>query len=539
MRSLLALVAAVFVVACGTASDTGEDLGSSAEALTGNDVATLATANVGTMACGANSLGGTGFKSSCTGNGGYPEYWCADFARWVWEKTGAGNTSELTAAAGSFYVYGQNHGTLHNTPHLGDAVVFNYGGNGYADHVAIVTRVNGNGTIETVSGDWNGQGSTQAQFASTAHTVLNAPAYNGTVGTTPGIIGMTISGFIGPVGLDVPYAASYVSQSFPLATTALTMVEGQTLASYIELKNAGTKPWSSSTRLATTQPRDRKSVFADSTWLAPDRPAAVSGSVAPGASYKFKFNLHAPSKPGTYHEHFGVVQEGVAWFSDPGQGGPADDVLEVQIVVVAPEYRGAFAKQSFPLAPATLTVHQGDVAAGFIELTNTGTQPWIAGKTKLAPTPRDVTSPFAAPSWLTPTRVSTVAQDVAPGDVGHFEVQLDAAKLGDFQVTFGLVQEGVTWFADPNLGGGPEDGLLRVHLVVVPPGASLDAGAVGDPDSSRGDDSAVRAADGPPGADGCAVASGAPVSSWGAGALALIALTLVRRRRSRAPPSCP
>lgn len=97
-------------------------------------------------------------------------------------------------------------------------------------------------------------------------------------------------------------------------------------------------------------------------------------------------------------------------------------------------------------------------------------------------------------------------------------VQLDATKLGDFQVTFGLAQEGVTWFADPTLGGGPEDGLLRVHLVVVPPGASLDAGAAGDPDAdpdaSRGNDSAARA-----------------------DVLALVALALVRRRRSGAPSS--
>jgi hypothetical protein len=61
----------------------------------------------------------------------------------------------------------------------------------------------------------------------------------------------------------------------------------------------------------------------------------VKGSVAVGDSYKFTFDLHAPSTPGTYFEYFNLVEEGVAWFSDPGQGGPPDDDLEVQIVVVA------------------------------------------------------------------------------------------------------------------------------------------------------------------------------------------------------------
>jgi len=556
MRPLLAAAAAAAVPAvmglagCGSAGPTQNDeaVATTSSALTGNDVASLALANVGGMACAKNSLGGTSFDSSCTGNGGQPEYWCADFARWVWEHVGAGNTSELTAAAGSFYVYGQNHGTLSNTPEIGDAVVFNYHGGGVADHVALVSQVNSDGTIETVSGDWNGQSGTEAQFSSTSHVVLNSPAYPGTVGSSPGIMGMTISGFIKPVGVDVPYAATYVGQSFPLASTALQMVEGQTIPSYIELKNAGTKTWDSSTHLGTTQPRDMKSPFADGTWLADNRPAGVTGTVAPGGTYKFQFDLHAPDEPGTYYQYFGVVQDGVAWFSDPGQGGPPDDDLEVQVQVIAPEYRGDFKDQSFPLAPSALTVHQGDVVDGYIELTNSGTQPWKAGETKLAPIPRDKASSFADPSWLSPTRISTVAQDVAPGSVGHFDVKLDATQVGDFQVTFGLVEEGVTWFADALKGGGPADGLLRVHLVVVPPGAPLDAGL---PPGSGGDDGGVAAGDdggggssddggaggwngSTGGTGGCSMgAASGGASSWAVAACALMTAALLRRRRSR------
>lgn len=160
----------------------------------------------------------------------------------------------------------------------------------------------------------------------------------------------TVSGISGAVDLDVfngtlaqlqalggpaPYAAQFVSQSFPLATSALQMTEGETIASYIELKNVGSKTWDANTRIGTTQPRDRVSVFADSSWVATDRPAAVKGTVPPGSTYKFAFNLHAPAKTGTFDEYFGVVEEGVAWFSDPGQGGPVDSDLEVQIKVVA------------------------------------------------------------------------------------------------------------------------------------------------------------------------------------------------------------
>ncbi|MGO9707843.1 MAG: glycoside hydrolase family 25 protein [Polyangiaceae bacterium] len=137
------------------------------------------------------------------------------------------------------------------------------------------------------------------------------------------------------LGGPAPYAAQYVSQSFPLATSALTMTAGQTIPSYIELKNVGSATWDSSTRIGTTQPRDRTSVFADSSWVSPNRPAQVTGTVPPGGTFKFTFNLHAPATTGTYDEYFGVVQDGVAWFSDPGQGGPPDNDLEAQIKVVA------------------------------------------------------------------------------------------------------------------------------------------------------------------------------------------------------------
>jgi hypothetical protein len=186
---------------CTVASDDSESVNTNTDPLTTSQVASLADANIGKGACSTNSKGGHAFDSSCTGNGGLPEYWCADFARWVWASAGAKNTNELSAAAGSFYTYGENHGTLSDTPTVGAAVVFNYHGGGSADHVAIVTKVNSNGTIETVSGDWAGQSGSEAHFSSTSHVVHNTPAYGHGVGTTPGIMGMTISGYITAVGL--------------------------------------------------------------------------------------------------------------------------------------------------------------------------------------------------------------------------------------------------------------------------------------------------------------------------------------------------
>jgi lysozyme len=146
-----------------------------------------------------------------------------------------------------------------------------------------------------------------------------------------------LKGFAGQPAAPT-YAAAYVTQSFPLASSALEMTSGDVIPSFITLKNVGTATWDSNTRLGTTEPRDRASAFADGSWLGPNRPAAVSGRVAPGESFQFDFSLRAPSAPGTYFEFFGVVQEGVTWFPTP-----PDNQLQAQILVREAEGSGGAA----------------------------------------------------------------------------------------------------------------------------------------------------------------------------------------------------
>jgi hypothetical protein len=136
-----------------------------------------------------------------------------------------------------------------------------------------------------------------------------------------------------------PYAATFIRQSWPYASMPpLTVACGQSVTASITLKNAGSATWDDSTRIGTTMPRDRASRFVGSDWLGPNRPAGVGGTVAPNAESTFSFSFHGPTGaacvPGTYHEFFGLVQDGRAWFSDDGQGGPADNQLEALIELV-------------------------------------------------------------------------------------------------------------------------------------------------------------------------------------------------------------
>ena len=147
-------------------------------------------------------------------------------------------------------------------------------------------------------------------------------------------------------GMPPAWAAKFVSQSWPLAAMPPFQLKcGETIPAKIVLKNMGSKAWDGSTRLGTTMPRDRASIFAGSDWAAPNRPAAISGTVAPGANGTFTFAFHGPTGdacvPGVYHEHFGLVQEGTAWFSDSGQGGPPDDQIEAAIQLVPGDGSGS------------------------------------------------------------------------------------------------------------------------------------------------------------------------------------------------------
>jgi hypothetical protein len=189
-------------------------------------VAQLATANIGKHACSRNTLGGHSFGSSCTGDGGRPEYWCADFAKWVWQHEGVEGARLLTPAAGSFYSYGLRFGTLSAMPAVGDVAVFNYYGGGVAEHVAVVTAVHSDGSIETVSGDWGGTGGSEVRFASTSTVTLNGPFYKGVLGSVPGPMGMVVSGFVAPAAVRVAPVAP--SDSLPAGSTLLS---GQSLAS--------------------------------------------------------------------------------------------------------------------------------------------------------------------------------------------------------------------------------------------------------------------------------------------------------------------
>ncbi|MFD9412767.1 CHAP domain-containing protein [Streptomyces sp. NPDC059989] len=155
-------------------------------------ISATARAENGNGACAHGGyVGGPNQSSSCYGGTTTAHAWCADFAGWVWARNGVTGLSVLDDRAASFMDYGKKYGTISNTPHVGDAVVYNYNGSNYADHVALVTGVSG-GTVTITGGNQGGRPGHVSTNSTSSYSVGSAPW------------GQRISGYVSPAGSNTP-----------------------------------------------------------------------------------------------------------------------------------------------------------------------------------------------------------------------------------------------------------------------------------------------------------------------------------------------
>ncbi len=319
------------------------------------------------------------------------------------------------------------------------------------------------------------------------------------------------------------WKATYVNQSFPYASApAIQLKEGETVDGFFDLRNDGANAWSADTKLAPT-PRDQPSTLHDDSWLSDTR-IVSPGAVARNAVGHFAVTLRGGA-PGEHIQSFGLVQEGVSWFSS--SGGPPDTQLAVKVDVIARDHAGTLVEDGFAKdEDGFVVVEQGSTAQGYVDVRNDGHVTWDS-TVRLAPTPRDQPSDVAAASWMSPTRVATADADTPEGSVARFTFEVQGNTVGDFTQTFGLVHEAVTWFADA--GFGPADDFFTLKVRVVPHGTFGAAAADGlfgvGPD---GKPLAGQEPLPPSVVPSCAQASPQTV---GLAAAALALLGLLRRRR--------
>lgn len=175
-----------------------------------------------------------------------------------------------------------------------------------------------------------------------------------------------------------------------------------------------------------------------------------------------------------------------------------------------PAYAAEYVGRTFPEANEKITLVVGETLEGAFELRNVGTATWSTTTTKIATIPRDAKSPLADESWENEGRCATVEAETPPGEVGRFGFLIRGNEPGDVTYAFGLVEEGVTWFADD--GGPPDDAIfLRVRVVEPPPPtavASTAAGTGATTGAGGGGGAGGGAAAADPGDGGCTCSTG-------------------------------
>lgn len=150
------------------------------------------------------------------------------------------------------------------------------------------------------------------------------------------------------------YAARTGASGIPAEATS-----GERIVVWVELQNDGSATWlKDTTRLGTTQPRDRASAFYDpENWIAPHRASGVDHDTAPGAVGRFSFIVNVPvvATDTVVSETFGLVEEGVTWF------GPEDVTIELLVHPAAP---AVVPDPSTPADPAVDDVTPGGDPTG-------------------------------------------------------------------------------------------------------------------------------------------------------------------------------
>jgi peptidoglycan hydrolase-like protein with peptidoglycan-binding domain len=125
----------------------------------------MAESQVGTLETGTN-------QGPCTK---YPNYfgrgsesWCADFVSWVNTKAGNPmNDPYCPSVVNSLKSSG--HWKGRSDPQPGDMVLFDWNGDGVADHIGIVKGVNGDGSISTIEGNTENSSGQQGVWEKTRY----------------------------------------------------------------------------------------------------------------------------------------------------------------------------------------------------------------------------------------------------------------------------------------------------------------------------------------------------------------------------------
>lgn len=121
----------------------------------------------------------------------------------------------------------------------------------------------------------------------------------------------------------VPFLAAYVRENDP---DTVVVVWGRTVTHWVEFRNRGGRNWRPGiwpgrAVLGTWDPATHASPFVAGDWSSDWLATRVDATTAPDEVGRFTFGIRAGPQPGTYHETFNLLAQGLRWFDHAALGG--------------------------------------------------------------------------------------------------------------------------------------------------------------------------------------------------------------------------
>ncbi len=249
------------------------------------------------------------------------------------------------------------------------------------------------------------------------------------------------------------YSAKYVSQTIP---DPIEIEAGEKRTITIKFRNTGTQTWNASgaryVSAYTMEPRDRSSVFADSTWKSKKQTNAIAKTTKPGEVAELTFVLHAPTTPGEYTEEFYLAAEGYSWMQSgyfflklvvsPAHASTDTENTEVDTTTPSSSTTtpALLAKKSF-MTRSKITATGGETIPFTLSYKNVGTEAW--GDTVLQVSADDPAL-FADTSWESKTVIVNQTKTTEPdGFLRQKFTFRTPPKQGTYTLTFRLITKGV------------------------------------------------------------------------------------------------
>ncbi len=271
------------------------------------------------------------------------------------------------------------------------------------------------------------------------------------------------------------YSASVISLSIPQ-----NLKPGEVDQVRVTIKNLGNTTWKrdganfvSLYHWNPAKKLEQASQFARPSWETPTRPARLPvAAVLPNAEVSLAFPVQAPAAPGVYTEQFILASENIAWI--------ARSIFDVQLTVMAGTGTSAapvtvvtpvIPNVSTSVTPPTATgnsqwkaelvdkggiewqLESGDRSVAEVSFRNAGSATWNrsigsfvsmyavdeTGKKQRA-------SAVIAGADAAKPVARLIEDQVMPGSVGHFKVNLQGPATGGFyKETFALAAENTAW----------------------------------------------------------------------------------------------